>query len=57
MIGHDVLSKVEPEFGKLGQNSAFFLDIIFQDNVESGNSIGGYHNDAITDIIHFTNLA
>ena len=57
MVRHDVFGHVEPEFGNLRQHGAFLNDIVFQNMVKCGNTVGSYHNNAVASIIHLTNLA
>ena len=57
MVRNNVFSQIEPEFGDLSQHSAFFHNHVFQNMVKCGNTVSGNHNNAVTNIIHLTNLA
>ena len=57
MIRHDVFREIEPELGHAVQHAAFFRDRAFQDVVKSRNAVCADHDEAVAQIIQFTNFA
>jgi len=41
MIGNDVFQQIEPEEGKLREDAAFVGNGRWEDDVESGEAVGG----------------
>ena len=56
MIRKDVFCQIEPEFGHLGQNGTFFRYHVIQNDIETANSVGCYHDQAVAVIINFAYL-
>ena len=57
MVRQDILRHIEPEPGHLGQYSAFFVDFIAENHVETADAVGGHHDKAVADIVNLTYLA
>jgi len=56
-MGDDIFHFFKPESGHLIQNHALAGDGIRHNNVKSGNAIGGYNQQIITDGINIAHLA
>ena len=54
MVGQNILCQIEPEFGHLCQYSAFFGDFIVQNHIETTDTVGGNHDQAVAIVINLT---
>ena len=57
MITHEVPGQFEPEQGDLVQDLPFVRDPVGQDVIEGGDSIGGYDEQRIPDIVVVPHLS
>ena len=57
MVGQDIGKLVEPEFGDTVQNLTLKGNLIGQDEIESGDTVGSNHQQVVTGIIDIANLA
>ena len=51
MVGQDILGHVEPESGHLSQDGSLLCHIILQNNVETTDTVGGNHDQAVAVVI------
>ena len=56
MIRNDVSGVIKPESGHAVQNCALFRNICSQNLIKCRNTIGADHNQAVSQIIQFTNF-
>ena len=54
MVGKDIAGQIEPESGHLGQDLSLVDDLILQDDIKSGDAVGGDHDQVFACIIDLT---
>ncbi len=57
VVRQDVLRVIEPEFRHLGQDSAFFGDLVVEDDVKCGDAVRRDEDQVLADVVDFTNLS
>ena len=57
VVRQDVLRVVEPELGHLGQDRAFFGDLIFQNDVKCRDAVRCDEDQVLADIVNLTDFA
>ena len=57
VVGQDIGKLIEPEFRNTVQNLTLKGNLIGQDEIESGNTVGSNHQQVVTGIIDIANLA
>ena len=57
VVGQNILRQIEPELGHLGQHLALVHHGVVQDHIKAADAVGGDHDEAVTIVVNFADLA